>query len=348
MQAVAWLNSSYALPYACMLLILGPLCDYTGRRLMILFAQVMLVLGLILAAVAPDYQTLLASRVLMGAFAGAVIPAAMAYIGDRIGLPDRQVALSRILLFSIFGQLAGALLSGFLADLVSWRATFQLIAVIAFGVMFCTYRYLDHDTGAQQQLGIRMLIDGYQRVLRKPFSSVIYLIVLIEGFLIFGVFPFVALVIDSGDSKGSVQAGMILAAFGVGGLCYGLLAPTMVARFPQRMLLSVGAVLAGTGYLLGAFSAGNWFVMALLFLVTGFGFYTFHNVIQTHGTELAPSVRGTALALFASAFFLGQALGPVVAGGIVEFAGHQSLFVLHGGLLLVLGLVTARLLGGYR
>ena len=40
--------------------------------------------------------------------------------------------------------------------------------------------------------------------------------------------------------------------------------------------------------------------------VAGISFYMLHNSLQTEATELAPSARGSAVALFACGFFIGQ------------------------------------------
>jgi putative Mn2+ efflux pump MntP len=49
-------------------------------------------------------------------------------------------------------------------------------------------------------------------------------------------------------------------------------------------------------------------------LLLGVGFYMVHSAIQTRVTELVPQARGSAVALHAFCFFLGQSLGPVVLG----------------------------------
>ena len=45
----------------------------------------------------------------------------------------------------------------------------------------------------------------------------------------------------------------------------------------------------------------------------GLGFYMLHNTLQTNATQMAPQARGTAVALFSSALYLGQSLGVALA-----------------------------------
>jgi predicted MFS family arabinose efflux permease len=92
----------------------------------------------------------------------------------------------------------------------------------------------------------------------------------------------------------------------------------------------------------------HWTAIAGIFVVAGFGFYMLHNTMQTQATELAPSARGSALALFASCFFLGQGLGPILAGPISHSLGFGTLFILAGVLTMALGAGAAWLIRSRR
>ena len=58
----------------------------------------------------------------------------------------------------------------------------------------------------------------------------------------------------------------------------------------------------------------------------GITFYMLHNTLQTHGTQMAPEARGSALALFALCLFVGQAVGVPVAAPIVDRWGAVPIF----------------------
>ena len=38
----------------------------------------------------------------------------------------------------------------------------------------------------------------------------------------------------------------------------------------------------------------------------GYGFFMFHNNMQTNATQMAPNARGTGVSMFALALFMGQ------------------------------------------
>ena len=68
----------------------------------------------------------------------------------------------------------------------------------------------------------------------------------------------------------------------------------------------------------------------------GFGFYMLHNTLQTVSTQMTPQARGTAVALFSCAFFLGQAVGVPVAAPVADSIGAPALFLFSAALLPVL------------
>jgi predicted MFS family arabinose efflux permease len=68
-------------------------------------------------------------------------------------------------------------------------------------------------------------------------------------------------------------------------------------------------------------------------LLVGFGTYLFHNTLQTHATQMMPAVRGTSVALFASCFFFGQAIGALWAGPAFDHLGAVPLLLIPAVLL---------------
>jgi predicted MFS family arabinose efflux permease len=81
-----------------------------------------------------------------------------------------------------------------------------------------------------------------------------------------------------------------------------------------------------------------------LALLLGFGTYLYHNTLQTHATQMAPQVRGTAVASFAFCLFAGQAVGVSAAGAVLDRYGFTLLFVVPGLVLPAAGALLARAL----
>ena len=85
-----------------------------------------------------------------------------------------------------------------------------------------------------------------------------------------------------------------------------------------------------------------WFVDIATMVVCGCLFYFMHNMFQTQATELAPTARGLAVSLFAAAFFIGNAMGPVLFGLTRTAFGYPAAFLASGVGLLVLAVVAPK------
>ncbi|MDQ2102555.1 MFS transporter [Azospirillum isscasi] len=339
----ALLSSAYTLPYAAMQLVLGPVGDAIGKTRLVRLSLVILTIGVALSAVAPGYTGVLAARMLAGAFAGGIIPAAMALIGDRVVYTERQFAISRFLLAVILGQMSGSAVAGALSEVAGWRTVFALAALVTGLIALTAALLLKGEREERHPLSLADARRRYTSVLANPVSVWVFATVAAEGLLIFGVFPFVAPMLSRHGAEGAFEAGVTLAAFAVGGVVYSVVVRRLLGTLGQWGMMGAGGLLAGGAYM-AMLAPVPWPVVAALFLVAGFGFYMLHNTMQTQATELSATARGSALALFASSFFLGQGLGPVVYGAVADQVGLPALFLFGGVLTALLGVGAVRLI----
>src|ERR671932_1306209 len=188
----ALLATAYALPYALMQLVFGPLGDGLGKARMIRIAVTVLTIGLALSALAPGFMSLMAARALSGAFGGGIIPLSIAAIGDRVAMAERQPALSRFLLATILGQMAGGTVSAALADAIGWRWTLGLYAVPAALASAAALRWLRERPHAppRRAPSLANALHRYRNILRLARALRVYLTVCCEGALMYGLFPF--------------------------------------------------------------------------------------------------------------------------------------------------------------
>ncbi|MFC7542002.1 hypothetical protein ACFQU2_24465 [Siccirubricoccus deserti] len=77
-------------------------------------------------------------------------------------------------------------------------------------------------------------------------------------------------------------------------------------------------------------------------LVLGTGFYMVHNSIQTRVTEVAPEARGSAVAMHAFHFYVGQSLGPVLVGLAIGGFGAPVALALAAAGIVALGIRLGR------
>ncbi len=324
--------------------LLGALADTFGKtRLMNVSLLIVAVAALISAAVT-DFHLLVAMRIVAGLVAGGVFPAAMALIGDLVPVRQRQVAIGRLLAVGLTGNLLGASISGVIGDLFGWRGIFIVLGLFGLVVAvsaFFAFRNVAVPKPAPFRLAA--ILEGFRSVFADPRAKVCFSSVFIEAVFIHGLFPYVAiLLIASGETRASM-AGIVIAAFGLGGVVYSLSVPILVANVKDRLLMIIGGSLAAVALVLIAFNF-SWYVQAGVFALFGFGFYLLHGSIQVHVTELSQTARGVAASLHSCSFYLGQASGPVVYGYGFAHAGEGPSLYVGAALVLFVGLACAKLL----
>jgi len=339
---VALLASAFALPFALIQPILGPVGDAVGKRRVIAAGLSILSVILVVSSFAPNLDSLLVLRGLAGLAAGSVMPLSIAMVGDQVPVKDRQVALSRLVAFGIAGQIAGGSIAGLLEPWLGWRGIMLSASTVTAGAVIAILlagRSFPLET--RQRFDPVLAMRRYGQLFRMPAAMMLYVAVAIEGGLVFGGFPYFAPILQARGLGGTAEAGLAIAAFGAGGLTYAAIAPTVLRLIGQARMVMLGGVLC-----LLAMAGFAFAPLASLFiasgLVLGIGMYMIHNSIQVRVTELTPHARGSAVALHAFHFFIGQTAGPVALGAIIGAFGDAAALLVAGGVLLVLAAVLAR------
>ncbi len=342
---VALLSTAFALPYALIQPVLGPVGDALGKERVMSTCLAVLAVALTACAAAPGIDALFGLRMLAGAAAGGVIPLALAILGDRVAIAVRQVAIGRFLVAVILGQLTGSTFAGLIEGEIGWRGVFAITAgMAALGCAATVFGFDRADRQPMQRPRFGEALVRYRGIIANPRARVLFAAVFVEAIAVFGVFPHLAPLIEARGEGGAREAGLALAGFAVGGLIYAALVGHLVRLLGlARMLAAGGAICAGALLVVGL--AGTWQADCAALTAMGLGFYMLHNTFQTQVTEVAPHARASAVALHAFSFFCGQALGVAVVGFGLNSLGQFGALAACGLAILGLGLATAHLLG---
>jgi len=343
-KTAALLSSAFTFPYAIMQPALGTVGDFFGKTRLMNASLAAVVTTTLICAFVSNFSVLVTMRIIAGMCAGGIFPVGVAIIGDLMPVHARQVAIGRLLAVGLTGNLIGAVISGAIGDLLGWRGVFfsiggfgLIVAIIAF------FAFRGMHPAKAKPFNLGAAAAGFQSVLADPRAKVCFSSVFFEGIVIHGMFPYVALLLLASGQTHSSYAGLIIAGFGLGGLLFSLSLPFLVLRVTERQLMLTGATGAAVAFVLIALNL-DWYYQAAIFVTFGMSFYMLHNNIQVHVTDLSQTARGTALSMHSSAFFTGQAIGPMYYG----FAfGHFGLSVpplIGAAVILVVGLVCARFL----
>ncbi|MBK3397578.1 MULTISPECIES: MFS transporter [Methylobacterium] len=339
---VALLSTAFALPYALIQPILGPVGDALGKERVVVTCLVVMSLALAACTVAGDIGTLFGLRMVAGAAAGGVIPLSLAMMGDRIPMAQRQVAIGRFLVAVILGQLSGSTIAGLIEGAIGWRGVFALATGVGIvGLLGVALGFARRLRAPGGRFALAPALARYRTILRTPRARVLFAAVFVEAVAVFGIFPHLAHLIEARGEGGPREAGLVLAGFAAGGLTYSLTVGLLLRLLGQTRMLMAGGAVSG-GALLTVGLAGAWQTDAAALVALGLGFYMLHNTFQVQVTEVVPEARASAVALHAFSFFCGQAIGVAVLGLGLETLGQLPALALCAATILAVGLVTAR------
>ena len=344
-NTAALLSTAFTLPYALTQPVLGTIADFFGKTRLMNASLLIVSVTALICAVATDFSLVFAMRVAAGLVAGGVFPVAMALVGDLVPIHQRQVMIGRLLAVGLTGNVLGAAIAGVIGDLFGWRGIFAVTGSFGLIVTIAAFYVLRSFPVPKPRPAFNLpaVAANYRSIFADPRAKFCFGSVFFEGIFIHGIFPYVAILLFAGGEARASIAGLVIAAFGVGGVIYSLSVPALVARFAERRLMLIGGALGAIALSLAAMHF-PWYAQVAVFGLFGFGFYLLHGCIQVHVTDLSATARGAAASVHSSFFFFGQATGPVLYGFGYSNGILELLMFLGAGVLIAIAIVCSRYL----
>jgi predicted MFS family arabinose efflux permease len=336
LSRAGWLVSAYMLPYGLFQLAFGPLADRYGKITVCTHALMAFSVGTACCGLWPSFTSMFVLRALTGAAAAGLIPLTLAYIGDTVPYERRTATIATVMASGGAAQALGTAAGGSIAALLSWRAVFPCLG-IASGLVALMLYAVKH-----REVRIPTERPAYLTVLRAEGMRSLLALVSVEGFLYFGTFSYLSGLLEARFALDALAIGCVLALAGVAQLLTARILPRFLHRLSERTRLGVGSSSMGLAYLASSYAPYAWMV-AIACFCAGVGFILCHTTLQTRATEVFPSGRGTALALFAFSLFVGSGLGAAAQGVLIDTTGIQNSFVLAGAGLCVFSAIVVRL-----
>jgi predicted MFS family arabinose efflux permease len=338
--------TAFAVSYGCCQIAVGALGDRYGKYLVVMVATFLCAMTVSASALAPNLAVLGAIRLASGATAGAIIPLAMAYLGDVVPYENRQTVLARFLSGQILGVIGGQVLGGLFGDTLGWRGIFVALGAVYLVIGLLLLNELRSprvEKRRQASSSWRASAAAYLRLLQSARVRAIVGAAFVEAFFFFGAFVYLGAYLRHRFGLTYLSVGSFLACFGLGGLAYALAVRLLVRKLGERGLVLAGGTALGLAFVLAAAALPE-LAFPPLIATIGAGFYMLHNTLQTNATQMAPQARGTAIATFAFFYFLGQAAGVAALGWGVDNLGYAPIFAAAGLGLFVVALTFRRTL----
>jgi len=162
--------TAYMVPFAFASLVHGPLSDAVGRRPVMIWGMVLYTVGSVACTFAPNYELLIASRVLQGATAGVGVVIGRAIIRDLYEGANAQRLMNLTTMIFGLAPAVAPIIGGWVHVAFGWRAVFAVMVVC--GVVFSTASWWKlpetHPPQSRIPFNVRNLVATSVTVLRDP------------------------------------------------------------------------------------------------------------------------------------------------------------------------------------
>lgn len=142
---VLWIQESYTVVFAALLLTFGGLADALGRRRVLLVGVAVFTLASVGAALAPTTGALIAARLVQGVGGAMVLPTTLSLVNATFTGRERGIA------FAVWGSTIGGMtavgpvLGGWLTTDFSWRWAFGINVVLGAAIVVGTLLFVDES-----------------------------------------------------------------------------------------------------------------------------------------------------------------------------------------------------------
>jgi predicted MFS family arabinose efflux permease len=309
-----------AFALAALQLVWGPLSTRWGRVRVLWVSTAIAAAANLVSAVAPDAGTFIAARAVSGGAFAATFAAVLVYIGDTLPVSRRPAAMSNLATAVALAIAGGTLGSGIVAEWTSWRYIFAVYAVAAAGLVWVLVRLPRTPRRPDEQVLAQL-----GRVARNPWAWTVYVLVVLEGFLLIGVFNFLPAALQQAGESVFVS-GLVTAAFGVAVIVVSQSMKLLVPRVrPWAFVLAGGAAaVLAFAVLLAGVSAMTVLAGAALM---GVAWALAHTTIQTWMTDVAADARALGMTFFSISLVLGGALGSAAGSIAADRHAFPALFL---------------------
>lgn len=327
-QAIqGWLITSYAVSLSVFALIIGPISDRFGRRIVLLLGCGAMAIALWLHGIADSFFSLLVVRAGAGAAGGVLSGAAVSYVGDYFPYNKRGWANGWVMSGVAFGQIIGIPVGTILADQFGFRSAFLMFAGTMTLTTLLIWFYVpqpdvDRD---MSRLTLQRAIGGYRELLSRKVvvvASATYFLMFFSIGMYLIYFPTWL------ESELGISGTKVAYLFFVGGLTTVITGPAAgklsdrIGRKPLIIVSCVGLALVMllTTYLI--------YAMWVAFLIFGFAMFMFSlrlSPLQSLMTALVEeSRRGALLSMAIAIGQVGIGIGGAVAGLAYVSFGYTS------------------------
>ena len=141
-ENLSWVVTAYLLACTAVAPLFGKLSDIYGRRIIMLIAVVIFLVGSVACALAPNMPLLIAARALQGVGGGGILPIAHTIIGDMVSPRERARYQAYTTMMFMAASISGPVLGGVLTEYMHWTLIFWINLPIGLAALVIADRAL--------------------------------------------------------------------------------------------------------------------------------------------------------------------------------------------------------------
>ena len=313
--------------------LLAMLVTHWDRRRLLVGSLLWYALFHALAALAPDFDSLLIARVLAMASAAVFTPQAAACIGQLVPPEQRGRGITFVFLGWSVASVLGTPLGAWIGGTFGWRWTMALMAALSLLAALWLLRRMPRGVVPPP-----LSASAWRQTLMSRTLMLTLSITVVSAAGQFLLFTYMAPYVAQRFGLGAAALSSLLLVYGLCGFVGNAIVSRWIDRIgPARaMAWALSGIALGLGLvpLVGSFTA-----MVVAMVPWGLGVFASNSSQQARLVALSPVLAPASIALNTSAMYAGQAIGAGSGGWLIERLGLASLPAAGcAGLVLALGL----------
>lgn len=324
---------------AVAMLFAGGLSDAWGRKSIMVASLLSSSVLVLLTALAPGWNALLALRTLLGLTLSGLPAVAMTYLAEEMHVESIGLGMGLYISGSAVGGMGGRLITGVLADFFSWRIGVMVVGVIGLACAVAFWLALPasrHFT--RQPLRWRTFAARFTGMFHDPGLPWLF----VEGFLLLGAFVTIYnylgyRLLAPPYNLSQAVVGLIFGIYLVGTFSSAWMG-NLAGKLGRRKVLWTAFVLMLVGVVITAASP-LWLIIAGIVAIT-FGFFGGHSIVSSWTGRRGGAAKAQAASMYLFCYYMGSSIAGA-SGGLFYAAHGWNGLVWFVGAMVLAGLLIA-------
>lgn len=308
-----------------------------GKRPALILLMAIFTLGNIISALAPDYLSLLAGRIITSLNHGAFFGLGAVVAANLVPANKRASAVATMFMGLTIANIGGVPVATWIGQHLGWRLAFVISAGLGVLTMLALRFALPMGRPGQKPD-----IKAELKVLTRPAVLTALATTVMGAGAMFTLYTYIAPVLatltGAGDSFVAVVLVLIGVGFTLGNIVSGRLADWSLTGAAAIFFIALVALMLLTPVLVtGKVSA------MVFFVLWGAASFGIAPPVQIQVMQVAARAPGLASSVNIGAFNLGNALGAALGGAVIKLGLGYAMVPIAGGLCALVGLALVAL-----